>query len=36
MLNKLLNTNDWLSQHPKVLFIMMTLCFLIVAYFEGN
>ena len=35
MLNKLLNTNDWLSQHPKVLFALIALCFLVVAYMEG-
>jgi len=36
MLNKLLNPNDWLAHHPKIVGIMIALCFLIVAYFEGN
>jgi hypothetical protein len=35
MLNKLLNPNDWLAQHPKVLFVLIALCFLVVAYMEG-
>lgn len=33
---KILLTNDWLARHPKIIGIMIALCFLIVAYFEGN
>jgi hypothetical protein len=33
---KILSTNDWLARHSKVLFVLIALCFLIVAYFEGN
>lgn len=33
---KIFNPNDWLASHPKIMCIMMALCFLIVAYFEGN
>jgi hypothetical protein len=33
---KILSTNDWLACHPKILFALIALCFLIVAYFEGN
>jgi hypothetical protein len=32
---KILNPNDWLARHPKVLFVLIALCFLVVAYMEG-
>ena len=31
---KLLNPNDWLSQHPKVIAFLMFCCMLLVSYIE--